>query len=263
MALTERNKNEEQKGKGKETGKKSPSQKTQAEWMQEVEDLKKQLSGQAPTSGTTDDLVKVFSEVLKRTNSPQPTSDNPNFQGFTDFREIDEADYLPQDEWVTYMVPRIFYVISDGIINGKPVKAPYGRIEFTYSHQNTVKNGREEEIFNTATYVCKTAAEKEFLERHHLRNVTFFTNSDDMKEMDVTVLSKIVPIFNSLSKLGSHDLFVRCQKEGLKTSNDVYQMRTALAIHEAKKIHEREVKQLESRTRAHMLDAAMVGQRLS
>lgn len=259
MALEEKDKNDEQKQDVK-----AKKGLTHAEALQQIEDLRRELESKPSTTseGGIGELTAVFAELTKKLNSTTGEQSSGSFQGYTDLREVNEADFLEKDDWVTYMVPAVYHVISDSIINGKPVKAPYGPIEFKFMNQKTVKNGREEDIFNTAAFVCKTKAELEFMDKHHLKNISFFTDSSKMAEVDLSVIGRIVPIFNSLKSLSTHELFIRCQKQGIETSSDPYQMRSALALDSAQKMYEREKESLNKRTRANMLEAQLIDQKL-
>jgi hypothetical protein len=247
-------------------GKKDPNSDLIKELSKKVAMLEKQKDVaqstqvvQAPAQGDSE-LKQLVSLLAKQLNAP--TDDKPisNFQGYTAFEDIDESDMLPENEQKTFVAYSVHYPIVDGIINNKPVKAPYGVIEFKYQGTKKVGSGkgREENVFNFCAYHCKSRKVLDFLLKHHLYNVTFFDNLTSFGSKEVTLASKIASNMSALNTIGAVELMGMAKHHGLQTTSDLSAMRASIATHLASKEFESERVNQEQRIRNIEIEESLI-----
>ena len=258
MAVTV--KESEDKG-GKENDKKTESL-TNEELQKQLNELRALVNKKneetiaaspANNNDQTAELFKTLLGQIKKAGDEKQTAVT-SFQGYTHFDDITADDMLLPEEYVTFMSPRVQYVIVDAIINNRPVPAPYKPIIFKFNNSRKVVSGRETELYNTSKYVCKSKKELEFLNKHQLKDIMFYNNSNGAKIQDNHVAIKMVQVMNSLKSVGSVDLFSMCTQFGIPPSDDVAGMRQAIAVHQATKIVEDEKKNLADHARKSVIE---------
>lgn len=243
-----------------ETGKPDSNQDLINKLSKKVEMLEKQKNTpQTPTQGDSE-LKQLVSLLANKLNTP--TDDKPisNFQGYTPFEDIDASDMLPEEEQKTFVAYCVHYPIVDGIINNKPVKAPYGTIEFKYQGTKKVGSGkgREEDVFNFCAYHCKSRKILDFLTAHHLYNVTFFDNLTSFGSKEVSFASKVASNMAALNTIGAVDLMTMAKGHNLQTTSDLQAMRASIATHLASKEFESEKANQEQRIRNIELEESLI-----
>lgn len=255
----------EEKG-GKGNDKKTSSSLSNEELQKQLDELRALVNKKneetiaAPPANSNDQTAELFKTLLaqvKKSGDENQTAVG-SFQGYTNFDDISTDDMLDPKDYVTFMSPRVQYVIVDAIINNRPVPAPYKPIIFKFNRSRKVISGRETEMFNTSIYVCKSKKELEFLNKHHLREIMFFEKSSGAKLVDNNVAIKMVSVLNSLKSVGSTDLFAMCTQFGITPSDDVAGMRQSIAIHQANKMLEQEKNALDGHNRKSLIEQEML-----
>lgn len=205
--------------------------KQMAEMAAELEKLKageRNVGVPARPSSNGDEIVELLYKKLKGEADTTPLG---SFEGYTNYSEIDENDILHGDDQVTFYAPFFEYFIVDGIIKGKPVKAPFKAIKFMHEATRQVKNGKETDVYIYSTYTCKSKLELEFLMSHQMFGIKFFEKLKEVKDVDTRKAVKLAQAINSLQSMGAADLVKMCRQRNIEPSNDLQVMRVAIANH--------------------------------
>lgn len=195
--------------------------------LQKISELEKKVNQPQSTSSDTSALRDLV-EALKGT-----TQDSSGYKFENNYLSntlIDEADVLPEDEWVTFISNTVGYVIVDDLRNGIPVRVPYGKIEFKFDSAKEVKNGKESDIFNISKYVCKSRKELEFLKKHSGYNFFHFENIKGAKSINAQKAIKMQTVFKSLQSLGQHQLVTLARQHNIEIPEDIFSLRGEIAF---------------------------------
>jgi hypothetical protein len=149
---------------------------------------------------------------------------------YTSEAMIDEADVLPKEEWVTFISHTVGFVIVDDMVNGAAVRVPYGKIEFKYDSTKTIKNGKEQDVYNISKYTCKSQKELDFLRRHSGYRFFFFSNIKGARAIDATKAIKMQTIFKGLSGLGQVELVSLAKQYDISIPEDISLLRGEIAM---------------------------------
>tara|TARA_R110000772_G_scaffold1095_2_gene3867 strand:- start:6549 stop:7346 length:798 start_codon:yes stop_codon:yes gene_type:complete len=143
--------------------------------------------------------------------------------------EVPEDDYLDEKDWKVFVAFRVGHFISDDKRKGRPVRAPFGVIEFKYSFTQRDQNGREQNLVNVSQYICKSKIVKEFLESHTQYGVSFFDRVD-MTLAKANSSVNLVRKMEFLKKQGAHELRMMAKgHEGVIFTEDLDSVRIQLA----------------------------------
>jgi hypothetical protein len=198
--------------------------------MTEMENLKRQVT--QPVTAEQDNyknLIRDLGKVINKDSDSKPVS---NFQGFSEISDTDPDDILSPEEICTFISHKVLYVIVDGFVNNKPVKVPYKPIVFKFQGAKKTGSGRDTNIFNFSTYVCKSRKELNFLKTHHLFGVMFFDNINKSKSIDTEYAIKLASAMKALQTVEAGRLIPMCKELGIDITSDadVHQMRAQIAI---------------------------------
>ena len=198
--------------------------------MLEMENLKKQVA--QPIEKQEDNFEKLVNSLGKIVNKDSDSRPVSNFQGFSEISDTDPEDVLPPEEIVTFISHKVLYVIVDGFVNNKPVKVPYKPIVFKFQGAKKTGSGRDANIFNFSTYVCKSRKELHFLKTHHLFGVMFFDNINKTKSIDTEYAIKLASAMKALQTVEARRLIPMCKELGIDITSDadVHQMRAQIGI---------------------------------
>jgi hypothetical protein len=260
---------EEEDVTGKESTKKNSDQKGATEevvlqLMKKIEDLESKVQSKNPlqsTQTTTTDVsvLKELVDAIKGTKQ-----DNSGFvfeNNYVGESLIDEADILPQEEWVTFITNTVGYVIVDDLRNGIPVRVPYGKIEFKFDSAKEIKNGKESDIFNISKYVCKSRKELEFLRKHSGYKFFHFENIKGAKSVNAKKAMKMQAVFKSLQALGQVELVNLARQYNIAIPEDVFALRGEIAFKIVEDQILREEDQTQQLLRETMLESEIVASR--
>ena len=226
MALEVEEVGQEGKGKGKEVSS------IPKEVSDLINGLKEQIDELKKSPEKRDDAASLerLANIIEGRNNP---SNDRNFsfeQNYASEQDLDPADVLPQNEWVTFIQHSVGTVIVDDLRNGKPVRVPFGKIEFTYESTKAVKNGKEHEVHNFCKYTCKSKKELQWLRGHSLYNIIFFENIKGAMSTDASKAMKLATVVRGLSSMGSHDIIHMAKSYGIEMHENVNAMRGEIAL---------------------------------
>lgn len=211
----------------------------------EIDDLKKNPSKKDDASS-----LERLASIIESRNSPS-NDKNFNFDyNYASEQDLDPEDVLPKEEWVTFIQHSVGTIIVDDLRNGRPVRAPFGKIEFTYESTKAVKNGKEHEVHNFCKYTCKSKKELKWLRSHTLHNIIFFENIKGAMSTDASKAMKLATVVRGLSSMGSHDIVHMARSYGIAMNENVNAMRGEIAL----KIVENQIKDESIRTQRILND---------
>ena len=177
-----------------------------------------------------DALTEIIKEIRKGNTAE---ADVNNSLRYYRPEEIDVEDVLAE--------PTIFYafgygyVITDGKINGKPVKTPFGNNIF-FMHQATQKvgSGKHIELHSYCTYPSYSKKEVEWLKQHNRFGIHFFETAKEAMDVNSDIASRITKHLNHINNLEPGQIVNQYRQKGLPNTTDVNRMKNALALEAVK-----------------------------
>lgn len=157
---------------------------------------------------------------------------------------IDEQDMLREDEQVTFIAHKVFYVITCAKINNKNVQAPLGKIEFKFMGAKRNMKGKETDIFTFCCYTTKSKKERDFLMNHPLYGTMFFSNVNAAVSVDARRAAKLARAMTSLMSYGQSTLVNYAKQYQVPLVNDLQELRASIAA----RIADQQMKQEEEST---------------
>jgi hypothetical protein len=219
------------------------SEQEQKEILALLEKHKRGISIENSAMDSQTAFAKEFAaEIVKQLKKSEEPAYDPT--GAARMEDIDLDDMLPDHEQTTFVAHKTFYVITDAKIAGRNVMAPYGPIEFKFFGARQTQRGKETDLFTFCCYTTKSKREKEFLMKHPLFGTMFFTSINDAVSVDARKASKLAKAMTSLLSYGQHQLIALAKQYNVAVSNDIQEIRAAIAS----KIADDQMKQEEQST---------------
>lgn len=206
-----------------------PSKEDFEKLQQQVLELTSRL--QSPTHGgpagqtaesvaTVKTLEKLVDRLSKIGGGDVSDTGQYVFTNSYDESELDPDDTMPKEKWVTLFSHKIGYVIPDDMRSGKSVKAPFGLIVFKYLSTKRIRHGKETDIMNLSSYVCRSKKELEWLMKHRLYGVTFFKNLNTALTSDAERASRLASHVVKLQQVSQHQLVSMARSHGIDVGRD-------------------------------------------
>ena len=216
------------------------SEQEQKEILALLEKHKKGTPLENSSLGDQTNFAKEFAaEIVKQFKKSEEPVYDPMVSSRMD--SIDLDDLLPDDEQTTFVAHKVFYVITDAKIAGRNVRVPYEPIEFKFFGARQAQRGKETDLFTFCCYTTKSRKEKEFLMKHPLFGMMFFKSINDAISVDGRKAAKLAKAMTSLLSYGQQQLINLARQYNTPITNDIQEIRAALAS----KIADEQMKQEE------------------
>lgn len=230
-----------------ESGKKDEGKKSNYPTQEDMDALvEKKLSEALAKMGQTQNSPaspqqpfdpEYFASMISRGISEGMKSKTGQFQfdeGFTE-SEIDMEDLLPEEEWQTFAVHKIYDVIVGDKRHGKQIRVPYEPIKFLIQASKIVKNGKASTITNFATYTCKSKKELKWLKDHTQYNIRFFDSINGAASVEAEEAKLLAKNMNLLNSFDQHQVLKYAKDHDVPVTSDLPIMRAEIATKLTKK----------------------------
>lgn len=212
--------------------------------LKKLEEDKSAGISKLPSSNldTADLIAKIVAEVRKADRSG-PVNPYVN----VDPSIIDKDDILETP--VVFYAHKCGYVITSDMKQGRSIGTPYGTpIIFTFHGSKKMSgSGKEQDIVNLSTYVCKSKAELEFLKNFTYFGSLIFEDAQSASGIDARKATKMAKFIKSTENLDAYRLQAIAKERGLPMMKDIQQMRLIVATSFAEDELRKEDKELEIR----------------
>jgi len=238
---------EDSKGKGKGTGAEksnSPLMEdvpmTKEEIQKMIDDRATEMAAQLNSQGSSPDgnnnhLMQELIKAIAAGNSNNNNASLPSAAQFTfnnmyEVSQIDEDDFLPIEEQVTFVCPRVMHLIVDDKRQGKSIKAPFDVINFKYQSTKRVRGGKEVNVVNLSAYTCQSRTELKWLKNHTRFRIDFFDKVKMAVTADAEKATLISKQMNYLQGIGYNNLRQMAIQRGVESFDDINLLRAELAV---------------------------------
>ena len=202
------------------------SELVEARLKEALKDIKKSTEKQQQSS-SIEDLASMISKGV----SDGMKSNTGQFEFNIGYEEsqIDPDDYLEPKDQVVFAVHRLYDVIVADKRNGRVIKVPLEPIEFKIQATKIVKNGKESNITNVATYTCCSKKELKWLKEHTQYGIRFFDRIDKAISVDAHKASILAKNMTMLGAMNQYNIIKYSKEYGVPFSEDLNVMRAELA----------------------------------
>lgn len=185
-------------------------------------------TGGAQVGQSNAELVKMLADAINKKDY-----EIPDDFGYTDPADLDPKDVL--EDPVIFWAPGFHVVIGDDTKHGRKIPPPVNRvIWFKPEGSKRVQNGKEMDIQIFSKYACYSKKEKDWLEKHTLYGIAFFLEGSSTMNVDLRFTQKLMEYANGLRNMEGHRVVKEAQALGMAFTNDLNELRLALAHHKTK-----------------------------
>lgn len=242
-----------QEEKGQEQPNEEKVQLSQKEFSDLINRLKKLEEDKSP--GITEvnkQNLDVESLVAKVVAAVRAADNSGPVNPYTnvDPSVIDEDDILKEP--VVFYAHKCGYVITSDMKHGRSIGTPYGApIIFMYHGSKWVNKGKEQDIINLSTYVCKSKKELEFLRKFTYFGSLIFEDAKSATGIDARKATKMAKFIKSVENLDHYRLVAIARDKGLPMEKDIQSMRLIVATAYA----EEELRKEEAETQVRVVNS--------
>lgn len=208
------------------------------------------------------DINKKFQEVILANASGSPASMVKVLAEYTaaldkekniDFRAGIRAEDIPKDDYdengVTFCAPFTGYAIADDRRQGHHVLLPYNKeyIFFEFQGKSERQVGKHIQLMNFSTYRSQSKKEIQWLREHTFFNTMFYESTRGVANFDVQRAMKLSRIMTTVTNFEMPQVMARAKEYGIAVDQDLYVMKTMLAMKMADRELESELTSRERR----------------
>lgn len=194
--------------------------------LKKLEETKQSGITELPSQNlnTADLVAKIVAEIRKADKSG-PVNPYVN----VDPSIIDEQDILKEP--VVFYAHKCGYVITSDLKQGRSVGTPYGNpIIFNFHASKRITGGgKEQDLINLSTYVCKSKAELEFLQKFTYFGSLIFEDAATATGIDAKKAAKMAKFIKATEHMDAYSLQKISRERGLPMMKDIQQMRLIVA----------------------------------
>jgi len=199
---------------------------------------KRVLTGQASGSGFNGNDILTLAEAIT-----SKTKKEINYKEGISVEAIPKNDYLEQDDWVRFCVPKVGYVLSDDKRMGHIVKLPYGKDVVFFEHlvTNKMQSGKNMITAPIAAYTSKSKAEVEWIRNHSLYGTLIFESSAIAASTNAEKALRLGKIMDLLRTWDVPNIVQSCRDHGIGFNENVEEMKKQLAFAMVEKQSEKDI----------------------
>ena len=193
--------------------------------------VEKRMKEQAPAVQNQSIDIANLVKAITEGNKAQVTPELHNQYTYRTREEIDKLDMM--DTPIQFWSTTVMNVIVDDVKKGVVDRSPFGAIIFKAKGTKKTGVGKDASILIISEFKTYSRKEAEWIENHTKFGIEFFKSTGEIGSVDLRLANLLTKYHTALMSLQGPEIILQMKGCGLTPSEDINQMRYAIAKHRA------------------------------